>query len=220
MKEIKLVIFDMDGLLINSERCMWANNTKKLFEDLGYEYNLEWHRALMGLSHDYFKKSSLERFGNDFPFETFYNELTKLNLKTIENKEIPLMDGALEILEYLKKNNIKFTIATSTKRDLTNKILKSCDIDKYFDIITTGDEIRGGKPSPEIYNVAVSKFNVPKENTLVLEDGHIGFLSAFNAGLNCVIVEDFAILQDYDKQNAYRIVKSLKDVITLIEENN
>lgn len=220
MEKIELVIFDMDGLLINSERCMWAHNAKILTEKLGYKYDLEWHRALMGLSRDYYKKSSLERYGNDFPFESFYKDLLELNNKSIENKEVPLMDGAIEILDYLKNNNIKYTIATSTKINLATKVLKSCGIDKYFDIITTGDEVKNGKPYPDIYNVAASKYDIPKENVLVLEDGHIGFVAAHNAGLKCVIVEDFAILDNFDRQNAYKIVKNLKDVITLIEEKN
>lgn len=219
MKKIELVIFDLDGLLVDSEKHMWGRNMKILGDELGYKYDTKWHQSLMGSAHDSFRRSCLNFYGNDFPFDTYFQKLIELNEKSIDNKEIPLMNGAIEILEYLKNNNIKFTLATSTKIDLAKKMLSSCGIDKYFNIITTGDEVNKGKPAPDIYNVAVSKFDVPKENVIVLEDGHVGFTAAYNAGLDCVIVEDFAILQDFDRQNAYKVVHNLKEVITLIENS-
>lgn len=220
MKNIKLVIFDLDGLLIDSERHMWAHNAEVLQNKLGLTYDLEWHKTQMGAAHDIFKKNAIEHFGKDFKFDEYFAEILSMNEQTIANKEIPLMKGAIEILEYLKENNIQVTIASSSKNEMVHKMLEATGIAKYFTTITTGDEIVNGKPSPDIYLKALSKFNIPKENTLVLEDAHSGFLAAYRAGLDCIIVEDLAIIEDEDRKNAYKVVHNLNEVVSLLKENN
>lgn len=220
MKEIKLVIFDMDGLLIDSERHMWSHNAEKLFTRLGYKYDLEWHRTQMGVSHEKFEENAINCFGKDFPVSIYFQELLKMNEETIKNKEVPLMKGTIELLEYLKENNIQVTIATSTKKEMAHRLMEATGIDKYFATITTGDEVENGKPSPDIYLKALSKFNVPKENAIVLEDAHNGFIAAYNAGIDCIIVEDLAIIEDDDRKIAYKVTHNLNEVLTLLKENN
>ena len=218
MKKISLVIFDMDGLLIDSERGMWIVNEKKAVEELGYTFDYDFAISLMGASLDISSQRFVKQYGEDFPVVKLYEIIHAYNRKMIENKEIKLMKGVMPLLNFLHTNKITMRIATSTHRNEAEAILKGLNIYEYFDKVVTGDEIINGKPSPDIYLKALG--NDKKEETLIFEDAHNGIRAGINAGINVCLVPDLALLTDEDLNDAFKVFNQIDEAIPVIKEIN
>lgn len=220
LNKIEHVIFDLDGLLIDSERYMWAKNAKLTLEYLGYQYDPNFSKTLMGASHEVYKREIIKKYGQDFPINKYYQHVLELNDRTVENKEIPLMKGALELLTFLQQKHIDYCIGTSTPRQQAIKVLKNTGLQSYFTKMVCGDEVKNGKPSPDIYLKTLEICNSNTENSVVIEDGHSGFNAARSAGIECILVEDVAYVSDEDRQNAYARPNDLNEVIDIIKKIN
>jgi len=217
---IKLVIFDMDGLLIDSERAMWIVNEKKAGKMVGYDIPEDLLRKIIGGSNDESKKAFLSYFGNDFPIEKFYEYVWKFNNESVENNEVPLCKGAKELLHFLKQNNFKIALGTSSPLDYTKTILTNLEVIHYFDHITTRDDVKRGKPYPDIYQHVFDHYNFTKDEIIVLEDAHNGMLASTAAGLKTILIEDLSILTQEDRNTAVLVGKCLLEVIDYLKETN
>ena len=215
---IKLVVFDMDGLLIDSERGMWLVNEKRSIEELGYPFSYELITSLMGSSMSEYKKKIVNYYGDDFPIDKYYQMVFDYNQIMINNGELKLMPGAIELLSFLKQNNITMRIATSTPLDVAKKMLKNLNIIDYFEKIISGEEVKNGKPHPDIYNQAC--LDVDKEDVLIFEDGHNGARAAISSNHKLVLVPDIAELTKQDTEEAYKVINNLKEAIDIIKELN
>lgn len=215
----KLVIFDMDGLLIDSERKMWTPNMKQVLFEMNYEQDETFLHTLAGSSKDTTTRLFYERFGPDFDVDYFYKRLYKLNEITVSKGKVPLKAGAKEIINFLKTNNIDFCLGTSSNRDYVTTILKNTGIINDFKHIICGDEVKITKPAPDIYLKCMSYYNYKPEECLVLEDAHNGAKAAIDSGSDCCLVPDVGVLCDWDYQNCF-IVNNLVDVIDIIKKNN
>lgn len=218
MNKVELVIFDMDGLLIDSEKGMWLVNEKRSIEELGYSFSYELITSLMGSSMDEYKKKIANYYGKDFPIDKYYNMIFKYNELMINDNKLSLMKGAIELLDFLHSNNIKMKIATSTPKEVAIKMLKSLKIENYFNEIISGEEVNNGKPAPDIYIKAID--NINKEEVLIFEDGHNGARSAIASGANLILVPDIAYLSKEDKDSAFKVIESLDKAIDIIKEIN
>lgn len=218
MKSIKLAIFDMDGLLIDSERGMWVVNEEKALNELSYPFSIDFAKTLMGASYDISKQRLVNHYGKDFPVEKFYEIVFKLNAEMINNNEIKLMKGTKELLEFLYNNNIKCCVATSSLKHTADPILKNLDIRKYFEYVVTGEDITNGKPAPDIYLKALG--NINKEEAIIFEDAHNGARAAINAEIDLILVPCIAELTEDDYKDAYKVINSLDEAIDIIKERN
>ena len=218
MNKVELVVFDMDGLLIDSERGMWLVNEKRSIEELGFVFSYELITSLAGASVQEYKKRITKYYGKEFDVEKYYQMVYDYNQVMIDNNEITLMKGSIELLEFLKANNIKVRIATSTPKHIALQILNNLKLTNYFEKIITGDQVENGKPAPDIYNLAIGDTN--KDNTLIFEDGHNGSRAAIASGANLIIVPDIAMLTDEDKKEAFKVIESLDKAINIIKEIN
>lgn len=218
MNKVELVVFDMDGLLIDSERGMWLVNEKRSIEELGFVFSYELITSLAGASVQEYKKRITKYYGKEFDVEKYYQMVYDYNQVMIDNNEITLMKGSIELLEFLKANNIKARIATSTPKHIALQILNNLKLTNYFEKIITGDQVENGKPAPDIYNLAIGDTN--KDNTLIFEDGHNGSRAAIASGANLIIVPDIAMLTDEDKKEAFKVIESLDKAINIIKEIN
>lgn len=218
MERIELIVFDMDGLLIDSERGMWLVNEKRSIEELGYIFDYDLITSLMGSSMDEYKRLIVEYYGKEFPIDTYYEMIFKYNKEMINNNQLRLMKGSLELLDFLKTNNIKMKIATSTPKDTAIKMLNSLNIYNYFDEVISGEEVEKGKPYPDIYNKAIG--NINKDNVLIFEDGHNGARAAIASKAHLILVPDIAKVTEEDKKEAYKVINSLDEAINIIKQIN
>jgi len=217
---IKLCIFDMDGLLLDSERYMWSVNEQRASKELGKEIPESIIRSIIGGSNEKSRKTIMEYFNYDFPIDEFYNLVFKYNDEMVNENKVPLKRGALEILDYLKKQNISISLGTSSNIDYVSKVLKSLKIYDYFDYIVTKDDVKNGKPDPDIYLCAFNKYNYKNDETIVLEDAHNGILAATRANLKTILVKDMSILSKEDLDTAIFVANDLFEAMDFIKSQN
>lgn len=212
----ELVIFDVDGLLLNTE-AKWQE---------------AWH--VVGLKHgikDFGEKTFLKCVGSTGKVveDIVINELGSKELalsildearvygQQLLDKGIDVKPGVYELLEMLEGLSIKRAVATTTSKELTYKRLSNLNLIQYFDYILCGDEVTKRKPDPEIYNKVMQHFDVKLENALVLEDSVVGVEAAYRAHIPCIMVPDLILASDKQRKEAVAIVSSLHDVIKLFE---
>ena len=216
---IKLCVFDMDGLLVDSERYMWFKSLSIAAQEQGKVMTDEFHSSFMGKSLKSLKPTFKKAYGQDFDVELFYKRIEELN-KGFMKQGIPLMKGARQLLDYLHSKSIKTCIGTGSTKQETMDMLTSDNLLDEFDAIVCGDDIEKCKPDPEIYLKCYEKFNFDKSEILVLEDGEAGAKAAIAAGIRLILVPDVAIISQEVKDQAYRVVNDLSQVIDIIKEEN
>lgn len=219
MDKIEAVIFDMDGLLIDSETISFKC-FQTVFSYYGYEISKEYYiNKLIGRNIKNIKEAILKEYGEEFKFDEIYYEKVKVMNDYIESNGILLKKGALELIEYLNKNKYKIAVATSTKRERAEKLLTMVKIKDYFQEIICGDEVINSKPNPEIFLKAAEKLGVNPEVCIVLEDSAAGIEAAHKAGMKGINVPDMKIPDDNIKEKAYRIEESLINVLEYFQSN-
>ena len=153
-KQIKAVIFDMDGVLLDSESVC-----DKCFEQAAIEQNIENRKPIIedarGMGKPSFMDFIAKTYGDKIDTELLWNRASEL-FHIVEDKEgLSLLPFVKEILEYLKPN-YKIALASSTRRSSVERQMKATGIWDFFDVTVCGDDVQNTKPSPEIYQKAVS----------------------------------------------------------------
>ena len=190
IKNIKACIFDLDGTLVDS-MWMWPDIDREYLNRFGIEYDDNLKNEIDGISfHEtavYFKNKfgisdSVEKICKDW-------EDMALDKYKYEVKEKP---GCTRFLEHLKSRGIKMGIATSNNRKLVDAVLNSLNMKDFFEVITTSDEVKRGKPAPDVYLTTANLLNVEPKNCLVFEDVVAGIMAGKSAGMKvCAIEDDF-----------------------------
>lgn len=217
---IKLCVFDMDGLLLDSERTLYLNCGLRASEKVGHPMSEEFLRSLMGAAWDLYSIRIVNHMGEDFPIDDYLNELWKEIDEILESGDIPLRPGAKEILEYCKESGIKMAIATSTPNEKAHQCLRKTGLSDYFDYVVTGDMVEKGKPEPDIFLKAIDHFGIDKKNAIVLEDGHNGAQAAIKGKCRLILVEDLARVEQEDRDRSEILPKTLFEVIDYIKKEN
>ena len=213
MNSFDAVIFDMDGLLLDSERIALDTflDTCRHF-GLGDETDLFIH--LIGTSAQQGKvllkegldgKTEYDVFGRDW--NTRYSEATASN-------PIPLKDGVMELLDHIRSFGLPMAVATSTDTIRAKEKLRDANILDFFDLIVGGDEVVRSKPAPDIYLKAAESLGVNPMKCLALEDSENGVRSAFQAGLTVIQIPDLVEPSQYMRQLGHVILDSLRDVVS------
>ena len=130
---------------------------------------------------------------------------------------IPLKTGTKELLKYLKENNYKIILATSSKPLRAKTILKQNHVEDYFDDYVFGSELKHSKPFPDIFNIASQKANSKKEECLVLEDSEAGIEASYHANIKVICIPDIKQPAKEYQEKTYQMMDSLLDVIELLK---
>lgn len=208
---IEAVIFDMDGLMIDSERVTFEGYQHVLKKD-NLTMSEETYKTLLGKT----VKAVYELFANDYgdqyDVDQVIKEVHQYIADRFENDGVPLKKGLLELLIYLKENNYKTIVATSSHRSRVDLILKQAKITEYFDDSICGDEVTHGKPDPEVFLKACQKLNVSPDKALVLEDSESGINAAYNAKIKVIGIPDMKYPDEKYVQMTYSIMNDLLEV--------
>lgn len=215
---IEAVIFDMDGILFDTER-LWGEALKRAREKLGCPDISEIRSKAMGLNRTQLKQLFYEHFGSRFPYDEYMKLVREDIANNIERNGLPIKPGLYELLGYLKQNGYKIAVATSTERTCAMRYFDMAGITEYFGGILCGDMVRISKPDPDIYLKAAALIRVEPQNCMALEDSPNGLLSAYRAGMKTVMVPDTVEPTAELTKLLYACVPSLKEVIPLLEQD-
>lgn len=210
----------MDGLLLDTERHAWDKAKKIIGKEYGVNITSQFSIDLMGLGVKPFVEKMKNKFGQDFPALEYQDKVRNYYLNYCINEEIPLKPGVLEILNYLKQNNIYISLGTSTNKKIAEIALKKTGIYNFLDYKVYGDQVKNGKPNPEIYLKSVEHFGFKPEECIVFEDSNAGAKAAYNGNINLIIVPDLQKPAQEDKEKALAVIDSLQEAIPIISKLN
>lgn len=220
MSKVKTVIFDMDGLMFDTEKIYYKVN-QETADSLGMDYSFDVYKQFIGAGDDIYVNAMHEMYDDHILLAEFLEKSNAVLEDAFLNGPVDKHDGLIEILEYLKENDIPAVVASSTHREMVDYLLDRQGIRHYFKDVVGGDEVPSAKPDPAIFNKAFGKTGIEnKENAIVLEDSKNGVLAAIGAGVPVIHVPDMIELDEETAAQTAAIVPSLHDVITYIEEQN
>ena len=207
---MKAIVFDMDGVLFDTERLLfraWYDMCKKFAITPEEIHSVR--KACAGHNIIFTEKYFTEFFGDRLAFWDFWNGKEARYHELLDELGVPPKEGLYELMEFLKEAGYKIALATSTNREGTMRNLTETDILKYFDVLTTGDMFKHGKPHPEVYLTACELLGADPKETYGVEDSYAGLESAHRAGMKVVMIPDLFPPTDESRANTDFIFPSL-----------
>jgi len=211
----ELAIFDMDGLMLDSEPISyisWKGAGKAFGLDVSDEFLLSVTGTNMALCGERFRREyGLDEAGA----EAFFRLREQMEDEYAAKNGIPVKKGLFELLDFFGRNGVKIAVATSTSRERAEFRLKITGLSGRAAGMICGDEVTFGKPHPEIFLKCLERWNCPAERAMVLEDSKNGLLAAAGAGIRCVLVPDLQAPDAESAALAYRVAGDLTEVVGL-----
>ncbi len=213
-KNIKAVLFDMDGTLTDTEK-FYQTAWPETLAHFGYEMTAEKPLILRSLGRPFAVQQFKEWYGSDFDYWTVRNYRKQLVEGIFKENGIPLKPGAVEILKWLRDNNIFVALVTANDKERAERYTKKIGLFEYFDAIVCADMVEFGKPAPDIYAYACRQLKVDPKDTIAVEDSPNGCMSAYGAGCNVVMIPDLTEPDDELKDKLFARLDCLMDIRTL-----
>lgn len=213
---IKAVIFDMDGVLIDTEKHYYAAWCQAARE-AGFDFKAE--HALMLRSCDAKLASELMKniFGDSFDYYKIRERRRFLVKERLHKHGLELKPGVNEIMSFLHEREIKTAVATATPIELTKQHLQQLGIYDLFDCVVSAKEVENGKPAPDVYLYACSRIGEKPSECIAVEDSPNGILSAYKAGCKPVMVPDLTQPDKELKEYLYALANNLSELKSVID---
>ena len=218
MKNPELVIFDMDGTMLDTEPIASAA-VRDACETMGCELPQEIIDRCMGRNQATSRAVLLQHFGQSFDIDRMFELYLHNKHKHFAKHGIPTKPGLYEILDKLESLGIKKCVATSTDKKHALEKLATVNIAHRFDAIIGGDEVENGKPAPDIFLKAADTCQTTPTDCLVIEDTEAGILAATAAKIPVILVPDIAPLSEKIRASATAVCADLFEVAGMIRES-
>ena len=215
MTKKELVIFDMDGLLIDTER-LNVYSWERAFIECEISSDSQYIRQMVGLGSEQFKAKMIELLGSEDEFQRIRNYREKILWEHIDQNGVSIKQGALPLLMHLKNKGIQTALGTSTTQSRARLLLNAAKLDYAFDYEVFGDSVAQTKPSPDIFNRIVEMAKVDKKACVILEDSLNGVLSANTANIDVIWIEDMMDLRQNTKIKLFADFDSLHSATPLL----
>ena len=208
-RNIEAVIFDMDGLIIDSEP-LWRKAEIEAFKEIGFQFSEQMCVQTMGMRIDEVVHYWWLKLKWSSPSEsTVVNSIQSKMIEFIK-KDGELLPGVLSSLKLLKKHQIPVALASSSAMILINTVIESLEIKKYFNIVHSAENETAGKPDPSVFLTTAKLLSIVPENCLVLEDSKAGMNAGLNANMKTIVIPENGTFPKWSKK-ASLTIKSMKD---------
>lgn len=213
------IIFDMDGILIDSERqsnegWLWAAG------QLGVDMPMWLIDSFKGAPAELCCKFFDDYYKGVIDYWEAKELRTQHVYKIRETEGIPVKKGVKDIFEYIRNNGLKCAVATSTRRESAEKTLHEIGVWDYLDAVVYGDEVERGKPEPDIFLRAAKAIGVNPSEAVVVEDSINGIKAGYAAGMRVVHIPDTIAIDDDIRKLTYMVCDDLNGLIDVVESIN
>jgi len=205
---IQALIFDMDGVLVDSEP-LHLEAYSRYLAGRGKTYGKSHNREFLGRKDSEIAPVIIEQFELEVSPEELITGKDEIFFALVRDHARP-MPGSREVLREAKRSGLKVALASSSKSSAIELIVGCLEIGHFFDHLVSGDEVPHGKPAPDIFTLTSRRLSVPAANCLVIEDTENGVKAAKSAGMLCLAVPCDAT-SDQDHSLADWKLPSLKD---------
>lgn len=214
---MKAVIFDMDGVIFDSERLVLEG-----WLELGKKYGIpdidKVFPKCIGSNALASKQIFLDYYGEDFPYDTYKQETSADYHAKYDGGRLPMKPGIKELLQFLKENGYHIGLASSTRYEVVRQQLEDAGILPYFETLTCGDMVKKSKPEPDIFLKAAETLGVHPQDCIVIEDSYNGIRAASRACMFPIMVPDMIAPDEEMEQLAKAIFSNLNEVREFLEK--
>lgn len=190
-RQMKAVIFDLDGTLIDTEK-HYVRLGMEIAKEMGYDIPREVILSLRSLNRKFAAPKLRELYGDGFDYEYFRNTRKQRFEETLRLEGIEKKPGADEILSYLTGHGYRTALATATERERAEGYLRQVGLEDAFDCILSVSNVENGKPMPDVYLEVCKRLGEMPADCVAIEDSDNGVKSAYRAGLRVIMVPDLA----------------------------
>lgn len=216
---VKAIIFDMDGLVIDSE-AGYVEAWRQTAVAMGYQIDDNFALGLSGANAEQVKVYLLDKLGNDFDLMRFSQLSTDYWLAHVEQHGIAVKPGFFSLLELIQQRNLPFCLATNSRRLQALRCLKLAGLENVFSHVIARDDVVAGKPAPDLFLKAAEVLGQPVANCLVLEDSAIGIAAAVAAGACCYYLPSQQVIDPWASQQAMAVFDDLEQVAVELRRFN
>lgn len=216
MAEIKAVIFDMDGVITDTEKLLvqyWCQAANEMGFSMTREHALE----LRSLASRYAEPYLKDLFGDKFNYRKVRARRIELMEDYIDLHGVQIKPGVKELISYLKEHSYKIAVATATGYDRAVPYLQKAGVYDSLDALCCGPMVEHGKPDPEIYLHTANKLGVVPEECLAIEDSPNGIKAACSANMFTVMVPDLTLPDEQLENLIYKKCDDLLEIIGVLE---
>lgn len=209
----KNIVFDMDGVLIDTEAL-----SMKFWKKIAVEHNIkDIENTLIqciGITAPETEAVFARTYGADFPYQEYRAVVSSLFRECVLNNELPVKKGVYELFDFLKQNHYHIGLASSTRKAVVEMQMAQIGLLDYFDVVVCGDMVQNSKPHPEIYEKACQQLKAEPSLCFAVEDSFNGIRSAYCAGMKPIMVPD--LLQP-DEEIAALLYKKCDSLLAVQE---
>jgi len=215
-QRFRAIIFDLDGVLADSEPC-WNEIDAQLLREYGEKnYHGEYHREVLGVNYRLAVEFYKKKFDISAPTEELMRRRGEIATEYFANR-VGLFPSTKDVLNELREINRRLAVATSSVSASARPFLDRHQLTQFFDVIITGDEIERGKPEPDIYLRTAEKLGIGADECLIIEDSLSGIAAAKAAHMRVAAIPDrrFVDPDDYKKEADY-LLRDLSEIPAVV----
>lgn len=213
---IEAVVFDMDGLMLDTEP-LYKTAWQQALTELGHELDDASYLRFVGRSTEDCENDLARQLGAKFPLETFRSRWPTLWRACAHENGIATKPGLHEFIHFVQSEHLPIALATSSNSAFTEFSLGRADLQGTFDVVVTGDQVAQPKPAPDIYIEAARRLGVNPRHCLALEDSDAGILAASRAGMVSLLIPDLREPAEEAVRAAFRVLSSLHEARELVD---